>query len=289
METKEIINLFTDEFIYSLPKHDMEDLTKRIHLAYQKKYRDKLHSKIPFAGYKAMSTDDLNKFFQAFKPHEIKLKMLFFTQSGLGLRIGEAIIIKLSDIDFEKRIIKIHTEKSRGQCHFIPIHDLLLENLKEYCKAYSDDINRSGGYLFFVSEKAHCKNHFHISSHTARKMFREICSRADLVESYSITEARQPGFEGKNSGHVQYRFTPHSLRHAMGKLLANSGVPIEIAQKILRHNEISSTGIYYNQDFSLIQNTMQALFSNNRREQIRQNVESFSKIADEVKQETKKD
>lgn len=69
----------------------------------------------------------------------------------------------------------------------------------------------------------------------------------------------------------------------MGKLLANSGVPIEMAQKLLRHDALSSTAIYYNQDFSLLQSTMQALFSNQRKDVIKKNIENLGQIADEIK------
>ena len=47
-------------------------------------------------------------------------------------------------------------------------------------------------------------------------------------------------------------FSLHSLRHSMGNMLAEQGVDVRIAQKLLGHKDIQSTLIYYDPDINTI-------------------------------------
>lgn len=172
----------TDDFLMSLSKGRLKKLYKRVGKALRR-YKRRRGTKYGMPGLKAMSLEDVNLFFSAFRPEEWRYKVMFLTQAFLGLRIGEVVRIKVEDLDFGKEQIKIHTEKQYyPRTDFLAMHEKLKYLLLDYIAIYEKEIKEHDGYLFFSSKKT-CRAK-HISTAHARKFFRQICNRAGLTQTY---------------------------------------------------------------------------------------------------------
>ncbi len=64
--------------------------------------------------YRVFSDSDLVKFFSVIPVKRVKFGVLLFSMLTTGFRIGEACNIRVSDIDFERGVISLFTEKAWG-------------------------------------------------------------------------------------------------------------------------------------------------------------------------------
>jgi integrase/recombinase XerD len=133
-----------------------------------------------------------------------------------GLRISELINIRISDIDFERNIIKIFGKGSKER--FAPIHDRLIKMLKEWLVIRRNYFvkNRDNGYLYL--------NRFgeRLSRQYVWRMIKDICGSLNLPADIS----------------------PHTLRHSFATHLLSGGADLRTIQALLGHENISTTEIY---------------------------------------------
>ncbi|MFA6773980.1 MAG: tyrosine-type recombinase/integrase, partial [Sphaerochaeta sp.] len=87
---------------------------------------------------------------------------------GCGLRIAEALSLRVEDVDLENGFIFIHAGKF-GKDRRIPISDSLLQYLKGYYKDNSDFIGIASDGWFFPNAKGEC-----YSQRTVYDKFRQI-------------------------------------------------------------------------------------------------------------------
>lgn len=126
-----------------------------------------------------------------------------------GLRTGEVRRLRLGDIDWERRQVRI--EQSKG--------------LKDRIVCVSAaTIVALHAYLEVRGPAEALPDHVFIYRHAA------------LSESYC--GQRLLKYYGKRSG---FRITPHQLRHSCATLLLNAGAPILTVQTILGHRHIDTT------------------------------------------------
>lgn len=168
--------------------------------------------------------------------NELLLKLLYTT----GVRAGEAVEIRLSDIDRDTRRIAIQTEKQED----VTIRDVWYpKSLKPLMERYigTDRLALQYGdespYLF-------CSSHdVKISNYRPNRVFK----KAAGPEGADINEK----MEKDAGGNQRWKYTAHSLRHsfAVNYVLPEdeSGTPegdIRSLQKLLGHSAISVTEKY---------------------------------------------
>ncbi len=126
-----------------------------------------------------------------------------------GLRSGEVRRLRLGDIDWERRQVRI--EQSKG--------------LKDRIVCLSSAaVEALTAYLTVRGPAEALSDHVFIYRH------------APLSESYCGTRLLK--YYGKRSG---FRITPHQLRHSCATLLLNAGAPILTVQTLLGHRHIDTT------------------------------------------------
>ena len=185
------------ELLWKLSKRQLKKISKTVSKVKETKYVRRKQPKYGLFGAKTMDLPEIDAFFSAFRPHEWPYKVLFLTQAFLGLRIGEVVKIKLEDIDFAGKQIKIHTEKQRHYETdlFMVIHEKLEALLLDYINAYEQDIRAHDNYLFFpLQNRSKTK---HMSSDQARNFFRRVCERAGLNKFYGYKEVISNGAAAK--------------------------------------------------------------------------------------------
>lgn len=186
----------------------------------EKPWSDK---KVPrLRGYKPLpsilSKSEVFAFIEAM-PNKM-YKTILYTMYSAGLRVGEAVALKVKDIDSDRMQIYIEKSKSGSARYAILSQNnlnLLRDHVREWKKRYGYKF-MSDSYLF---PSPHLKG-AHISKKTIKNRISELTQRIDF---------------GK-------KVTSHSLRHAFGSHLYEAGVDIFKIQKLMGHKSLQSTRVY---------------------------------------------
>ena len=140
------------------------------------------------------------------------LELLYAT----GIRVGELVKIKLTDIDFNNRIVRITGKGNK-------MRDVIYG---DYCKDILN-IYLNDGYLKLSSNE---KNQYLILNNRGGKITeRSIRYIIDnIIKSTSLKK------------HV----TPHTIRHTFATHMLESGADLLTVQELLGHESLSTTQIY---------------------------------------------
>ncbi len=127
-----------------------------------------------------------------------------------GLRISELISLRPSDIDSDRKQIRIIGKGNKYR--YTLLSDKTLELLRLYWPAY-----RPKTYLFEGQKKGSP-----ISKTSIQNVFRDSCKRKGINKPVSI----------------------HSLRHSFATHLLENGTNLKIIQMLLGHSSLRTTSIY---------------------------------------------
>lgn len=140
----------------------------------------------------------------------LKHKTLLSFLYACGLRIGETLNIKVSDLNLERGFTHIKSGKGRKD-RYVPIPKRMCTLLDNYIEAYKP--------RYFLFEGASGSNYSPVSA-------RQVLKRA-LV----------------NAG-IKKPVTLHTLRHSHATHLLENGTDIRYIQELLGHNSPKTTMIY---------------------------------------------
>ena len=182
---------------------------KRRDLAYDDLIFPKTPQKLPVV----LSQEEVKRLIEAAPNlfHRTLLMVLYST----GIRRTEASLLKVSDIDSERRVIHIHQEKGPRD-RDLPLTPKLLTALREYWRW-----KKPQNYLF-PSTAGHRGVERPISDETVWYA----CSRA----------AARAG--------IKKRIGPHTLRHSFATHMLEAGADLRTIQLLLGHRELKDTIIY---------------------------------------------
>lgn len=152
---------------------------------------------------------------QISKIQNVKHKAILSLAFSVGLRVSEAINLKIADIDSDRMIITIRQGKGNKD-RIVPLSQNILTLLREYYTSF-----KPKEYLFN--------------------------GQSDL--KYSATSCNQlvKQYLGKN-----YHF--HLLRHSCFTSLLESGTDIRIIQKLAGHASSKTTEVYTHVSTQILQN-----------------------------------
>ena len=141
----------------------------------------------------------------------LKHKTLLMLIYSAGLRVGESVRLKVSDIDGQRKMIHIHDAKGKKERYTI-LSDAILVMLREYYKEY-----KPREYLF---EGQGTRKH--LSERSVEHVFERAVKAAGIIKPISL----------------------HGLRHSFATHLLESGVDLRYIQELLGHNSSKTTEIY---------------------------------------------
>lgn len=144
--------------------------------------------------------------------NELIVEVLYDT----GIRVSELVNIKISDINFSSKTIKILGKGKKMR--IVMFGEYAEEKLKKYIddgrkKLYS---NLSGDYLFLNSRGGP------LTDRSVRNILNLLSSKA----------------------RVKSHITPHTLRHTFATHLLNEGADLTTVKELLGHKNLSTTSIY---------------------------------------------
>ena len=249
-----------EKSIGDLKKHQLVSLMTEVSKTRKKKY--KRNKDVKYGNInKGFTESELKRFLTACKNK--KAYLAFTLMACLGLRIGEVVRIKLDDLDFMHRKIRIDTEKAMTG-DLLYLHNKVHLLLKNWVHLHQKIILKCNGYLFF-SEK---REEGHISPHWLRKEFRKSAQTADLVQWYCLADG--------DKRRKLYRLTTHSLRHYfITKMYKESKNPLH-TQRLARHRVFKSTERYIRTEQVDIDKTIKAAFGEEGMQQ--DEAEDFMKV-----------
>jgi site-specific recombinase XerD len=157
-----------------------------------------------------LAPDEVQRFFD--RVAGLKHRAVLFTCYGAGLRISEAVAVKLSDIDSRRMLLRVEHGKG-AKDRYAMLSPCLLEILRAYWR-----ILRPAGPWLFPSWRPH----LHLSAGAVQTACREAWQRSGLSK----------------------RVTPHMLRHSFATHLLERGVDTRVIQALLGHSRIDTTARY---------------------------------------------
>lgn len=164
----------------------------------------KIQKKLPVV----LSKDEIKRLLQAIT-HE-KSKILVTLLYASGLRVSEALRLKIEDLELDQRIGWVRAGKGNKDRMFI-LSEGLVPELRKFIRSR----NLSSGYLFLGKTGP-------MSARNAQKIIKDAARRAG----------------------IQKPVTPHKLRHSFATHLREAGSDLRLIQELLGHSSIQTTTIY---------------------------------------------
>lgn len=162
----------------------------------------------------------------------IKHRAILLLTYSAGLRLGEVIRLRITDIDVTRKLIHIRQGKRRKDRYTL-LSDAALKGLKEYVSLY-----RPQTWLF-----PGAKPGAHIHERSVQKVFAQAHKKAQITKNITV----------------------HSLRHSFATHLLEQGTDLRYIQELLGHASPKTTQIYTKvskKDISKIQSPLDTILKN---------------------------
>ena len=140
------------------------------------------------------------------------LELLFAT----GIRVSEAVNLKISDINFKEREIKVYGKGSKER--IVYFNKVCQKVMSEYVLNARQNLLKGK------------KSEYLLLNHLGNKLTRR--GVADIIDKLIKKSC------------IKHKISPHTLRHTFATLLLNEGMDIREVQELLGHSRISTTSIY---------------------------------------------
>lgn len=162
---------------------------------------------------------------------DIRNRVIFELLYSTGIRVSEAVAIRISEIDRNLKVILVHGKG--GKDRYVPFNEHFEKILNLYLKnARPTLIGKKTSEILLLNFRGD-----KLTPRGLEYAFNEV-----------LKQINQPGLH------------PHTLRHSLATHLLNNGADLRIVQELLGHSSINTTQIYthvsvkklqdiYNQDF----------------------------------------
>ncbi len=171
-----------------------------------------------------LSQEEVEQFFRHVP--SLKYRAALMTCYGAGLRISEAVSLKVSDIDASRMLLRVAQGKGRKD-RYVMLSPRLLAVLRCYWRAA-----RPQDYLF-----PSWRTGQHLSSGALGSACR------DAAQASGITK----------------RLTAHTLRHSFATHLLENGTDVRVIQALLGHRRIDTTARYTQVSMQVVAGTTSPL------------------------------
>ena len=162
-----------------------------------------------------LSIDEVMRFMAVIK--EPKYRAAFSIAYGSGLRVGEIVVLKISDIDSQRMVIRVNQGKGYKDRYAL-LSPLLLRQLRDWWKfAHTKQRILHHGWLFPRAN---------LTDHLSSRQLSRVCK----------TTAAAAG--------ISKRVSMHTLRHSFATHLLEAKVDIRVIQVLLGHKKLETTALY---------------------------------------------
>lgn len=141
----------------------------------------------------------------------LKHKALLMTAYSAGLRVGEVVRLKVSEIDSKRMVIRVTAGKG-AKDRYTLLSPVALEVLREYFRLF-----KPKDWLFPGDDPSD-----HLSERAAQQVFKDARRKAGIIKPATF----------------------HTLRHSFATHLLEDGVDMRYVQELLGHGNIRTTERY---------------------------------------------
>ncbi len=146
----------------------------------------------------------------------IRNRMILELLFASGVRVSELVGIKIADIDFKNREIRIFGKGKKMR--IVYFNKTCQEVMSKYvCEARQEILKGKKCDYLFVN---------HLGGQLTRR------GVADILEKLIMKSS------------IKHKISPHTLRHTFATLLLNEGMDIREVQELLGHARLATTSIY---------------------------------------------
>ena len=167
--------------------------------------------KLPDVLPRAINPSDVRKLLSVID--DIRDRALFLLLLRTGMRIGEALGLRLNDLDIKGRKVHLYEGEKNSMGRVVYLSDDALFAIKLWLRRR----DKSKEFVF------HGQGHGHLCYSTGRYLFVKYLNKAGLD---------------------QKGYTVHCLRHTFASELLNAGMRLECLQQLLGHQDIEVTRRY---------------------------------------------
>ncbi|MGQ9844320.1 MAG: site-specific tyrosine recombinase XerD [Spirochaetota bacterium] len=166
-----------------------------------------------------LSIEEIDRLFASIREddlYQMRDKAIFELLYSAGLRISEAVELKVIDVDLKNKFLKVLGKGNKER--IVPIGDEAKRLIEKYLNDSRPIIlgNRISEHLF-ISKKGGMLNR--------KSVWRLLKGYAKMVD-------------------IRKNITPHTLRHSFATHLLERGADLRAVQELLGHVDISTTQIY---------------------------------------------
>ncbi len=129
-----------------------------------------------------------------------------------GLRISEAISLKIQDIQFDEEWMQVTGKGNKTR--LVPLGSLSLKTIDQYCKEKRPLLSPKSDHLILNARG----------------------SALSRMGAWKIVQ--------KYTAHIPKQISPHTFRHSFATHLLEGGIDLRVLQELLGHADISTTQIY---------------------------------------------
>jgi site-specific recombinase XerD len=147
----------------------------------------------------------------------LQYKAAFSVAYGAGLRASEVTHLKLTDIDSDRKLIRVEQGKGRKDRYAMLSPTLLTLLRTWWCEAHNQGKMLKGGWLFPGRNP--------INPISTRQLNRACKAAVELAQ-------------------LDKRVSLHTLRHSFATHLLEQGVDIRVIQVLLGHQKLETTALY---------------------------------------------
>jgi integrase/recombinase XerD len=180
-----------------------------------------------------LSQDEIDALISAIDlshPQGERNRTIFETMYSCGLRVSEAITLKISDLFFEEGFIRVLGKGNKER--YVPIH----ENAQKYITIYKKEIRShifpQKGFedTLFLNRRG--------KGLTRQMIFMILKNLAIKID-------------------LKKKISPHTLRHSFATHLLQNGADLRAIQQMLGHESITTTEVYVHVDKSYLKEVVE--------------------------------
>ena len=143
---------------------------------------------------------------------------------GTGIRISELINIKISDINFAKKEIKVIGKRNKER--IIPLHNNAIYQTKKFLQ---------------LAEKEGYENQYLLFTKKGEKIYPMLINR--IVKKHLSTLIKSK------------KYNPHLLRHTFATHILNKGGDLNSIKDLLGHSSLAATQVYTHNSIEKLKET----------------------------------
>ncbi len=202
-------------------------------LAKHKSLKVKKELQIPFSGDEIDAVlSQLGKTDDYASLRDLAMVSLFY---ATGMRRSELINLKLRDVDFERRSIKVLGKRNKER--IIPLINWVIDILKSYVVSRNENFGSDiDGNLLLTNKGENLYDTF--VYRTINRYFSEVSQKA--------------------------KTSPHMLRHTFATHLLNNGADLNAVKELLGHASLASTQVYTHTSMAELSKVYQNAHPRNR-------------------------